>query len=201
MGVTVATIILAVATFGVVLVTYGQLRLARAAAQIATRPLLVDPTPQIAPVPQETILFGAPGRISPTVGLGELFYAQGPGTFHLSVAFENAGAGVAAIVGADTEPHFDCDTYVSRRFVPPGSTVRVNIAILTTIAGNEQFDDHWWAMDPLALVIKYTDANGGQPMTSKALFTQAATRAPYVSKVEVYRGRKQELLTTGIGSY
>jgi hypothetical protein len=200
-GLTWATFVLALATAGLVLVAYRQMRLARAGTELSVRPLLVDPSPLVEPVPQETILFGAPGRISPAVGVGALFSQSSDGAFHLSVPFENAGGGVAAIQGASIEPEVDADIKVSRRFVRPGATVRVNISVLTQLPGAARFRDQWWAMEPLAVSVSYTDASGRQPMVSKAVFTQAATQGPWISRIEVYHGRRRRMLTTGTGSY
>ena len=177
---------LAIATTALAAVAVWQLLITRRASLLAVRPLLVDATPLSEPVPQERVLFGAPGRTSPFVDVGALYYDDEAG-FHLSMPFENIGAGAAAIQGARLEPNYDADISVNRLFVAPGATVRVNVAILPDLEGNARFRDQWWAMATLSVVIEYTDAAGKQRMVSHAHLNQAAVRGPWVGEVRVCR--------------
>lgn len=200
--VSVATFVLAALTAGLVVVTYLQGRLARRALDLSIRPLLVNPGQQVADEGVDHILFGPPGRISAKVPRGTLFY-QGAGSanFHLSVAFENIGAGAAAIIDARTEPDFPGQVYVSRTFVSVGSQVRVNVSVLVGEPGTERFNDQWWAMDGLAVVVRYSDTNGGQVMVSQATIKQYATMAPHVQELTVCSGDGQRVIARGRGSY
>lgn len=201
-GLTVATVVLAAATFGLVLVATAQLWLSRVTLARTIRPLLVDPTDRPSTTENETLLFGPPNRPSVTVSRGALFFQQSEGAFHLSVAFENAGGGVAAIVGADVEPPIErASIHVAPRFVAPDSLVRVNISVLVNGLAADRFTGPWWAMDPLTVVIRYTDADGRQPMTSRACLSQAATKGPWVSKVALFAGRRERPLGVGRGDY
>jgi hypothetical protein len=56
-------------------------------------------------------------------------------------------------------------------------------------------------MDPLAVVIRYTDADGRQPMTTRARLSQAATKDPWVSQVALFAGRRERPLGVGSGDY
>jgi hypothetical protein len=167
-GVTLATVVLAIVTAGLVVVTYFQVRLARSARDQAIRPLLADPMPRRAEDEPEMLLFGAPGRASVSVPQGHFYFSEaGTGSFQLSVAFENIGAGVAAILSAHTEPRFHGDVNVSRKFAPVGALVRVNVSVLGGTAGSERFADQWWAMDGISVIIDYTDASGKQPQSTR----------------------------------
>jgi hypothetical protein len=204
-----ATLVVALGTVALAYVTNRQVRLSRTSLDLSIRPLLADPSPPTATSEAEDLLFGAPGRISAQVKRGALFYTDpsepgrdaAPGEFHLSVAFENIGAGAAAIVDAAVEPSVRGEIYVSRRFVPVGEIVRVNVSVLADLSGMERFRDMWWAMEGLSVLIRYTDSNGGQPLTSRAIFRQAATRTPYVEEVAIFAGKDQKLIARGRGSY
>lgn len=67
---TVATLVLAALTAGLVIVTYLQGRLARRTLNLSIRPLLVNPGHELADQGLDRILFGAPGRISIDVPRG-----------------------------------------------------------------------------------------------------------------------------------
>ena len=195
----VTTLVVAVGTVTLALVTYTQVRLSRRSLDLSIRPLLADATPHADAT--ENLLFGAPGRISVTVPRGALFYrGDGESTFHISVAFENIGAGVAAIEGGEMDPSIG-DVYVSRKFVPVGEVVRVNVAILTSVPGAERFNDFWWAMDRVTVSIRYTDANGKQPLVSRAVIGQAAVKGPWVEEIAVYRDGDGQPLAVGRSSY
>ena len=199
---TVATLALAALTAGLVLVTFLQGRLARRALDLSIRPLLVNPGHELADDGLDHVLFGAPGRISVEVPRGALFYeGAGSGNFYLSVAFENIGAGAAAIIDARTEPSVPGQVLVSRTFVPMGSLIRVNVSVLVGEPGTERFKNHWWAMDSLAVVVRYGDANGGQVMVSRATIKQYATMGPHIEEVTVCSGDGRRVIAHGRGSY
>jgi hypothetical protein len=169
-------------------VTFWQVRLNRTSLKLSIRPFLADPSPEFRGR-QDDLLFGAPGRASFRVPRGKFFYKSG-GPFYLSVAFENIGAGVAAILSAEVDPPVAGDIYVSRRFVPVRGQVRVNVAVMTDLPEGERFKDQFWAMEGVSVVVRYTDANGEQPMRSKAVIMQHATRAPYINEIAVFRDRE-----------
>lgn len=197
-----ATLVVALGTIGLAAVTYRQVGLSRSSLALSIRPFLADPRPAPRESDPEDLLFGAPGRISVQVAHGALFYqGEGSGAFHLSVAFENIGAGVAAVVGAGTEPAVPGDIYVSRKFVPVGAMVRVNLSILTEVSGGERFRDQWWAMEGFSVVIRYTDAGGKQPLITRASIGQAATQAPWVKEIAVFREGESTPIAIGRGSY
>jgi hypothetical protein len=200
--VTVATLMLAALTAGLVVVTYLQGRLARRELELSIRPLLVNPGHELADEGLDRILFGAPGRISVEVPRGELFYrGSGSKNFYLSVAFENIGAGAAAIIDARTEPSFPGQVYVSRTFVPVGSLVRVNVSVLVGEPGTERFENEWWAMDGPVVIVRYSDTNGGQVMVSRATIKQYATMGPHIEELTVCSGNGQRVIAHGRGSY
>lgn len=178
----ITTLVLAVATIGVATVSYRQLRL-------SIRPFLVDPRPA-GHGEEEQLLFGAPGRISPRVVRGALYYSsEQPGAFHFSVAFENVGRGVAAILGAEVDPSVPGAVYTSRSFVPVGEIVRVNVSILTEPAEAERFRDQWWARGRPAVSVRYTDSNGTQPLVTRVALKQVATQGPWVDEVAIFADR------------
>jgi len=150
----------------------------------------------------EQLNFGAPGRITVEVPHGEIFYRLEPsGVFHISVAFENIGAGVAAIIGAETVPAVPGEIRVSRHFVPVDATVRVIISIQTSEPEGEPFRSQTWALkEAFAVLIHYTDASGQQTMTSRASIAQAATRAPWVREIAVFRAGQSTPIAIGGGS-
>lgn len=197
-----ATLIVALATVALATVTYRQVRLTRTSLDLSIRPFLADPRPASTGSASERLLFGAPGRISVDVPSGTLsFQGAGSGAFHLSVPFENIGAGVAAVVAAETAPSLPGDIYVSRKFVPVGEIVRVNISVLTDLPGAERFKDQWWAMDGLDITLRYTDANGQQELASRASIAQYATQSPFIQEIAVFSAGKAEPIATGRGSY
>lgn len=198
----VATLVVALGTVVLALVTSRQVKLSRSALDLSIRPFLGDPAPSSGSEEMEDLLFGAPGRISVQVPRGAFFYrGEGSGVFNLSVAFQNLGTGLAAVAGAEVDTGIAADVYVSRRFVPAGSIVRVNVSVGTSFPGNERFDDQWWAMEGLAVTIRYSDANGRQRLISRATIEQAATRLPYVAQIDVFREGEARPLVTGRGSY
>jgi hypothetical protein len=194
------TLLVALGTFALAYVTWRQGRLSASSLDLSIRPFLADPSPSKSG--EEELQFGAPGRIMVRAPRGSLFYqGAGDGAFFLSVAFENTGAGLAAIQGAELDVPVTGDVFTSRRFVPAGELVRVNVSILTEIEGAERFRDQWWAMEGLAVSIHYTDANGRQPMVSRATIRQAATRGPWVEEISVSRVGSHQPITVGRGSY
>lgn len=197
-----ATLVVALGTVALAAATYRQVHLSRSSLDLSVRPFLADPLPPTREGDQEELLFGAPGRISVQVAQGELFYqGEGSDTFYLSVAFENIGAGVAAIVGAETDPAVPGDINVSRKFVPVGAIVRVNLSVLTELPGAERFRDQWWAIKGFSVLIRYADTNGKQTLTSTASIGQAATQAPFVKEIAVFREGDSTPIAIGRGSY
>ncbi len=196
-----ATLVVAFGTLVLAGVTYRQVRLSRSSLELSIRPLLADPRPPTADSPPELLNFGAPGRITVEVGHGEFFYRLEPsGVFHLSVAFENIGSGVAAIVGAETKPATPGEIRVSRHFVPVDATARVIISIQTSEAEGKRFLSQMWALEGFAVLIHYTDASGRQPMTSRASIGQAATRAPWIKEIAIFRQGEPTPIAIGDGS-
>jgi len=200
---TVATLILAALTLGLVGVTFLQVRLSRRSLDLSIRPLLVNPGPDRADEGTDRILFGAPGRISVDVPRGAFFHqGGGAGNFYLSTAFENIGAGAAAIIKARTEPNLPGQVYASRTFVPVGSMVRVNVSVLIGQPGTERFKDQWWAIDGLTIAVDYSDADGGQVLTSRAIIRQYATMGPHIEELTVSSGgNRGKVIAVGRGSY
>jgi hypothetical protein len=166
---TIATLAIAGVTFCLVIVTYRQVRLSRAELDLSIRPMLAE-SPTILDGPlDEYIQFGAPGREGRRVRTGELDYKVTPLSFQVSLAFRNIGAGVAVILGAETVPKLKFGSvYVSRKFLPVGETVRVNISFLTDQEELKRFSTQWWAVDGFVIAISYSDANGKQSLTSRA---------------------------------
>ena len=175
------------------------------AIALSVRPFLADPSPRGFTSIDEELLFGAPGRISVRVQRGTFWSddSDDGGIDHFSLAFENVGTGVAAIVDARTDPSFPGDVYVSRKFVPVGSLVRVNVSVLKHLSGTgtERFSTHWWAMDGISVIIEYTDTNGGDATSSRAEIRQYATQAPFVQEIIVSRLSDGMPLAIGKSSY
>jgi hypothetical protein len=199
------TVIVAAVTLALVIVTYRQVTLTRLALDLNVRPFLADPPP-LSPdeTTTEEILFGAPGRQGFTVRRGAFFFKHldDLGSLYVSVAFQNIGAGLAAIVGGYVEPGVLADVKVSRRFVGPGEIVRVNIAILGGLDATKRFANPWWAMEGFTVGITYQDALGRQTLTSRAVIKQYATQGPFVEAITVSQKRGlQELEVTGRGQY
>ena len=203
-GVTLATVVLAIVTAGLVVVTSLQVWLARSARDQVVRPLLADPMARPKGEDPETIQFGAPGRATVSVPPGCLYFSEpGQGAFQFSVAFENIGTGVAIIHAAHTEPAFHGDVYVSRKFAPVGSLIRVNVSVLGGMVGSDRFADNWWAMDGISVIIDYTDASGRQRQSSRAEIRQYATQGPFVQHITVTMRHWlwRNTVTTGSASY
>jgi hypothetical protein len=197
------TLGLAVVTTVLVLKTKGMVEVSRRALEIGVRPLLADPRPAGPEAPEETLLFGAPGRISPSVRQGSIFWnsTKDGGVSHFSVAFENVGEGVAAIAAWRTEPELPGDVYASRKFVPVGSLLRINVSVLRGLPGAEPFADQWWAMGGIDVVVDYSDTCGGELLTSIAAIRQYATQGPFVQEITVRRKSDGQLLAAGRSSY
>ena len=197
-----ATLIVAVVTGGLVLVTLLQVALSRRALDQSIRPLLADPTRNLEASLTEHVLFGAPGRDSVAVQPGSFYLNRTEGMLQISVPFENVGAGVAIITGAQTTPASG-EVYISRGFVPVGSSVRINISILLGLKTTEQFEmDGSWAYDGYSVIVDYTDASGKQKRSSRAEIRQYATQGPFVQSISVSERRLlRTVTTTGRVSY
>lgn len=202
--VAVGTLSLAAVTFFLVRRTAGMVDVSERTLSVGIRPLLADPRPAgFADTQQENLLFGSPGRISPTVPWGKLWWEKDAdgSVRHFSVAFENIGSGPAAIVAWRTSPKIPGSLYVSRKFVPVGSLLRLNVSVQTELAGAERFKDQWWAMDGIDVMVDYTDTNGGEVLTSTATIRQYATLGPTVQQIEIRRKSDGQVLATGASSY
>jgi hypothetical protein len=196
------TALLVIVTFGLVLAnvalvaaTFWQVRITGRGFSLSIRPLLADPSPAEGELPDEMILFGAPGRDSVKVKVGALWFR--PDGRQVSLPFRNIGQGVAVITAATTEPPTTGSIYVTRKFVPPGESVRVNIS---RASPPEIGLGQWWAMNPFAILVHYTDAAGGQPQVSRADFRQAATQSPWIEKISVFERGKSEPYVVGRSS-
>jgi hypothetical protein len=206
---TTATLVVAVGTVGLAFVTLLLVRATRSSLDLSIRPFLADPRPTSKSDEKEQLLFGAPGRISAEVARGALYWLGGydentgedTAVTNLSVAFENIGAGVAAIVDAEIDPPVSGDVYTSRRFVPVVGIVRVNASIQAL--PESKYKGHFWVRMPegVSVAIRYTDANGRQPLVSKATIKQYATKGPLVEQVAVYCEGESEPIVVGRGSY
>ncbi len=199
MNVTNATFLLALVTLGLVLATVRQLRISGRALQLSIRPLLGDPQP-LDPADTETIQFGAPGRNSVEIAVGDFYCHAANDIFQLSVAFRNIGAGVAAIQSATTDPQIPGDVLVSRKFVPVGEHVRANISILTATETGTRFADQFWALDGFTVSINYSDTQGTQALTSRAHIKQTATHTPWIAEISIHKAGKSKALVIGRSS-
>lgn len=197
------TLGLAAVTLVLVLKTKGMVDVSRKALEVGVQPLLADPRPPVPGTPDEQIQFGAPGRISPTVPYGRLYWKadEAGGVSHFSLAFENIGAGVAAIHAARTEPSIPGDIYISRKFVPVGALLRLNVSIQGILPGGERFKDQWWAMEGIEVSVDYSDVAGGEILTSTASIRQFAVQGPFVQAITVRRSYSGEILARGQSSY
>lgn len=197
------TLSLAAVTLVLALKTKGMVDVSRRALQVSVQPLLADPRPPNPGTPDEHIQFGAPGRISTTAPYGKLYWWQDKDgeVTHFSLAFENIGAGTAAIHGARIEPPIPGDIYISRKFVPVGALLRLNISILQDLPGSEQFKNHWWAMKGIEVSVDYSDVAGGGSLTSTASIRQFATQCPFVQEITVRRTASGEVIARGQSSY
>jgi hypothetical protein len=195
-----ATFALVLVTAGLVILAYRQATLARRSLEMAIRPLLADPAPGIEPGSQlERIQFGAPGRNIFEIPEGSLFHESGGGIFQLSVAFRNVGAGVAVVGRAATHPKAAGSVFTSKKFVPVGEHVRVNVSILVT-ADEDRLAGQWWAMDGFAVSIDYTDAEGKQCLTSRAEIRQFATQGPFVQQIAISHTGTSQAIVVGQSS-
>lgn len=202
LGLAGVTVALVVKTKGMVEVSKDAVVVSRNALEVGIRPLLADPRPHRQDDRDETILFGAPGRISPTVQRGSFFSnfiydfnhegVTPKGGSHFSVAFENIGQGPAAISAWRTEPEFPGDVYVSRKFVPVGEIVRVNVSVLRGNPETARFDNFQWAtgwgdQEAIKIIVEYSDTAGGETLVSTATLQQYATQGPFVKSITVHR--------------
>lgn len=194
-GIAVVTLVLAVITLSLVGVTYRQLR-------SSIRPLLADPK-EPTDGDEEVILFGAPGRDSPKVAVGRIYYYWKSDVLQISVPFENIGSGPAAIVRARTSPDVGGSIYISRKFIPVGGQVRVNVSILLGLARSKDLTKMSWAVDGFSIAVEYTDANRSQKQVSSAEIRQYATQGPHVREISITRRRwwGKNSTTRGIGTY
>jgi hypothetical protein len=176
--------------------------LARRGQDLGIRPLLADPRSAPPGVPDEQVLFGAPGRPVIAVPAGSFYFEREELSFRLSVPFENVGAGVAVIQEIGMEPRGSGDLRVSRKLVPEGTTVRVSASILISgDAGAGAFANQYWATGGVFVSITYTDADGGQTLTSRAEIRHYATQGPFVEKIAVFHQGEETPFVEGRASY
>ena len=190
LGLAVVTFLLVRRTRGMESLTKDALDLSRETVERSARPLLVDPCSSTTGLPHETLLFGAPGRISPLVSVGEMWWdANKDGSLgHFSIALENVGAGVAAIGECRVRPEPFGDVLMSPMFVPVGGFLRVNVSVQQALVNTpSQFKDQWWAIDGVWVEVDYTPSIGGDVLTTIAEIRQYATRQPFVQFVTVRR--------------
>lgn len=174
--------------------------LARRGQDLGIRPLLADPRPPPPGAPDEQVQFGAPGRPVVTMPAGSFYVERGESSFRLSVPFENVGAGVAVVQEVRMEPRGVGDLRVSRKLVPVGTTVRVSASILIT-GETDAFASDNWAMEGVFVSISYTDADGGQPLISRAEIKQYTTQGPFVEKIAVFHQGDETPFVEGRASY
>jgi len=85
--------------------------------------------------------------------------------------------------------------------VPVGERVRVNVSILVEGSdATKRFATQWWAMDGFTVAIEYTDADGRQPMVSRAEIRQAATQGPWIERIAVFKQGKPKRAVIGRSS-
>jgi hypothetical protein len=131
---------------------------------------------------------------------GSFYVERGESSFRLSVPFENVGAGVAVVQEVRMEPRGVGDLRVSRKLVPVGTTVRVSASILIT-GETDAFASDNWAMEGVFVSISYTDADGGQPLISRAEIKQYTTQGPFVEKIAVFHQGDETPFVEGRASY
>jgi hypothetical protein len=203
--VALGTLGLAAVTLALVLKTKGMVETTEYAFRVSIRPLLADPKPAgFTETQDERLLFGPPGRISPVVQWGKLWWESSEddrSVRHFSVAFENIGTGPAAVVACRTIPEIPGSLSLSRKFVPVGTLLRVNVSVHPEMPGGEPFKDQWWAMGKISVAVDYTDTDGGELFTSTAVIGQYATQGPFVEKITITRDSDGSVLATGESSY
>jgi hypothetical protein len=200
--VAVATVLLVLVTLGLVIATFRQVRFGRRSLNLSIRPLLADPLP--VPVDAkytEVLQFGPPGRDSFAVRPGELHVQNDRSSTQISLALRNIGGGVAVIREVTTDPSVAGSVYYSPKFVPVGETIRINISVLHGVDESQIFEAEQWAYDGFTVAVTYTDGEGDQELTSKAIFKQYATQGPFVESIEVYKHGKSTPFLTGSSSH
>lgn len=110
-------------------------------------------------------------------------FVQDQGGFHVSVPFRNTGAGVAVITGATTDRDPQGDVQWTHSIVPVGGEVRVNVSgqIVSEAA------KAWATIGQIVVGIHYTDADGGQPLETRAYVATYATSGVLLEKIAVFR--------------
>jgi hypothetical protein len=185
--------------------TRGMEQAAKDALEVGVRPLLADPNPTHSSSGRlESLLFGAPGRISLDVPHGELWYDfnKDESLAHFSVAFENVGSGVAGILGARVLPQNPGDVYVSRKVVPVGALLRVNVSVLHAgFNDTERFKTRRWAFEHVFVEVTYASTYGGDQFTATAEIAQYETQAPFVQSISVKRLKDGAVIVAGRGLY
>src|SRR5258708_236501 len=183
----IATLIIAAMAGGLIVRQNG---LWRRSVDLSIRPLLAEAVPT-SHLHTDVIQFRPPGResvMSPPATL----YLKDDGTT-ISVPFRNIGAGVAVITSATTDPpDGTASVQVSRKFVPVGEAVRVNVSRLPGSNTGEG-----WAMKGFAVAIHYVDSAGRQAMTSRADIREYATHRPFVESISIFRKGKSKPFAVG----
>jgi hypothetical protein len=188
---TVATFVVAGVTLALVLVTGVQVRLSRSAFQMTIRPLLAENPPR-PEAPTEWVAFLAPPIGGVEIPEHEFYWSFDDDLkrTEVSVPFRNIGSGVAVVTSAAVQPVVE-GAYIttSRKFVPPGEHVRVNVSAMANFPS-----------DPLPLhpygsfsvIIGYSDADGGQHLLSRADIHSDERHDPYVRQIAILRKGETE---------
>jgi hypothetical protein len=135
--------------------------------------------------------FGAPGRNEVELWEHEFFIQETADSFQCSVAFRNVGAGVAVVTSAGTVPSAPGDVVVSRNFVPRGERVRVNVSVQVALPeARALLNAHH--SGSFSVAIGYSDADGGQPLISRADVQTYATHETWVRQIAIsHRGERE----------
>lgn len=176
-----ATLMIGGVGFAAAIIAGVQLRRGRIATELSIRPLLSD-VRVTAGADQQAITFGAPGRISVRL-YPHTVYVHSESGFHASVPFRNTGAGVAVITGASTDRDPQGDVQWTHSIVPVGREVRVNVSG----QADSEAARAWASVGQFVVGIRYTDANGGQPLETKAYIATYATSGVLLEKIAVFR--------------
>jgi hypothetical protein len=172
----------AAAAFGLMEVRRENARLSRREYLSTVRPVLLE-IPHQQDEELELVRFGAPRHNSVEIGLAETYLGHDEVLLQVSVPFRNAGQGAAVITRATTEPHAMGSVVASRSIVPVGGRTRVSASLLVNSAmANREF-----ASGHFTINIEYTDADGNQPMVSRAHIHHLVGEPAYVGPIDVSR--------------
>jgi hypothetical protein len=196
---TVASLVIGAVTLLLVVATFRQGQLAHQSLARSIRPLLADAIEMGTEPAVEYVQFGAPGRDGVRVPPGSLYFDNAGGKLQVSVPFRNIGAGVAVITGATTTRVEGGSVVVTRKFVPVGELVRVNVSLVVG-ESDDPLATQWWAMEGFNVSVDYSDAEGAQPLTSRAEIRQYATHGPFIERIAVFRKGETQPFVVGSAS-